>query len=434
MEKMEHRERIRKEIIEYFRKKEKKEFVPGKHKVQYTGPIYDEREAVAFIDSFLDGWFGVGKKSFEFEDRLTEYIGTKSGVLTNSGSSANLLAVSALKSKQFPSPLKNGDEIITTATVFPTTVNPIIQNNLKPVFIDVELGTYNARIDAIREAIGKKTKAIFITHTLGNPCEMDALMDLIHDKKLILIEDNCDALGAEYGNKKCGSFGLMSTYSFYVAHHITMGEGGAVLVRDEKLDPLVRSLRDWGRACTCRKCKVIEDPNFQCDLRYQMENYDGRYLYTNLGYNLKPLEFQAAFGLEQFKKLPEFLKSRENNFNELHNEFKKYEDIFILPRSLPKAKPAWFSFPITIRKEAGFERETLIKFLEAKNIESRFLFAGNILKHPAYKNIPHRQVGNLKNSDCVMHNSFFLGVYPGLDKQKMDYIKKSMEEFISKFG
>ncbi len=434
MEKTNYREKIRKLLVEYMRNKEQEKFVPEKHKVQYTGPTYDEKEVVAFVDSFLDGWFGVGKKSYEFENRLRDYIRAGSGILTNSGSSANLLAVSALKSKQFPSPLKDGDEVITTATSFPTTVNPIIQNNLKLVFTDVELGTYNANIDMIKEAISQKTRAIFITHTLGNPYEMDALMDLVHDKKLILIEDNCDALGAEYNGKKCGSFGLMSTYSFYVAHHITMGEGGAVLVRDKELDPLIRSLRDWGRACTCRKCKVIEDPNFQCKLRYQMEKYDGRYLYVNMGYNLKPLEFQAAFGLEQFKKLPKFLEAREKNFKELYNEFKKYEDIFILPESLPKAKPAWFSFPITIRKEANFEREKLIKFLEKKNIESRFLFAGNILNHPAYKNISHRKIGNLKNSDYVMYNSLFLGVYPGLNKEKMKHIKESMNEFITKFG
>lgn len=432
MDKTKYRQEIREKLIKYIGSKRKEKFIPGKHKVQYTGPIYDGKEVVAFVDSFLDGWFGVGKKSFEFENKLTKYIGANSGVLTNSGSSANLLAVSALKSKQFPAPLKNGDEIITAATTFPTTVNPIIQNNLKPVFIDAELGTYNATIDMVREAINKKTRAIFITHTLGNPYEMDALMDLMHDKKLILLEDNCDALGAEYGGKKCGSFGLMSTFSFYVAHHITMGEGGAVLLRDSKLDPIIRSLRDWGRACTCKKCKVIENPNFQCDLRYQLEKYDGRYLYTNIGYNLKPLEFQAAFGLEQLKKLPNFLKAREKNFKELHKEFKKYEDLFILPKSLPKAKPAWFSFPITIRKDAGFERESLIKFLEAKNIESRFLFAGNILRHPGYKNINYRISGRLVNSDFIMYNSLFLGVYPGMNKDKIEYIKESMDEFVSK--
>ena len=427
------------ELIREFEviKSGKLQFVPGVTKVQYSGPSFDYRELTALVDAILDGWFGVGKKANLFEERLCKLIGQNFGILTNSGSSANLLAISALKSHRFKKRFIDGDEVIVPATAFPTTVNPVIQNNLKPVFVDVEIGTYNIDVDQIEESISPKTRAIFLLHNFGNPCKMKRVMEIADENNLLVIEDNCDALGAKYGGQYTGSFGIMSTCSFYVAHHITMGEGGIVLSRDENLAVILRSLRDWGRSCTCPVCVVVRDPNARCSKRFEQlyeslpEGYDSRYVYEEIGYNLKPLEFQAAMGLVQLEKMFDFVAKRNNNFAKLYEFFNRHEDFFVLPVWDADAQPSWFAFPITLQENAPFSRQDLIKWYEKCNIETRLLFSGNLVRHPAYKDIPMRVVGDLKNADRIMTDSFFLGVYPGIDAQRMNFVLEKTDEFLA---
>jgi CDP-6-deoxy-D-xylo-4-hexulose-3-dehydrase len=420
-------------------KSSKRQFSPGVTKIQYSGPSSDDKEIVALVDAILDGWFGVGKRANLFEERFSRLIGKNFGILTNSGSSANLLATSALRSRRFEKRLVAHDEIIVPATAFPTTVNPIIQNSLKPVFVDVELGTYNIDVDQLDKSISPKTRAIFILHNLGNPCQMKRIMEIANKHDLCVIEDNCDALGAKYNGRYTGSFGIMSTCSFYVAHHITMGEGGIVLADDEKLATILRSLRDWGRSCTCPVCVVVHNPNARCSKRFDKKfrslpnGYDGRYAYEEIGYNLKPLEFQAAMGLVQLEKLPGFIAKRNENFAKLYDFFKKYEDFFILPVWEAEAQPSWFAFPLTLQEGAPFDRQDIIRWYEKCNIETRLLFAGNLIRHPAYQSIPIRVVGDLRNANKIMNDSFFLGVYPGIDKEKMKFILEKTEEFLTNF-
>jgi CDP-6-deoxy-D-xylo-4-hexulose-3-dehydrase len=426
------------ELIREFQaiKNKERQFIPGVTKIQYSGPSFDDKELVALTDAILDGWFGVGKRANLFEEQFSKLIGQDFGILTNSGSSANLLAISALKSRQCEKRLVGGDEVIVPATAFPTTVNPIIQNNLRPVFVDVEVGKYNIDVDQLEKSISPKTRAIFLIHNLGNPCQMKRIMEIADKHNLLVIEDNCDALGAKYDDKYTGSFGIMSTCSFYVAHHITMGEGGIVLADNEKLATILRSLRDWGRSCTCPVCVVVRDPNAQCSKRFKRQlkflpnGYDGRYLYEEIGYNLKPLEFQAAMGLVQLEKLSGFIAKRNANFAKLYEFFKKYEDFFILPIWEAEAQPSWFAFPLTLQERAPFNRQDIIKWYEKCNIETRLLFAGNLILHPAYESIPMRVVGDLKNANKIMNDSFFLGVYPGIDEEKMKFILEKTEEFL----
>jgi CDP-6-deoxy-D-xylo-4-hexulose-3-dehydrase len=435
-------ETTRKKIHELIRefeatKRKERQFIPGMTKIQYSGPSFDDKELVALMDAILDGWFGVGKKANLFEEKFSELIGQNFGVLTNSGSSANLLAISALRSRRFEKRLMPGDEVIVPATAFPTTVNPIIQNNLKPVFVDVEIGTYNIDVYQLEKSISPKTHAVLLLHNLGNPCQMKRILEIAEKHNLYVIEDNCDALGAKYDGKYTGSFGLMSTCSFYVAHHITMGEGGIVLTDGEQLAVILRSLRDWGRSCTCPVCVVARTPNAQCSKRFKQQfkslpnGYDSRYVYEEIGYNLKPLEFQAAMGLVQLKRLSEFIVKRYENFAKLYEFFKKHEDFFILPVWEAEAQPSWFAFPLTLQEGAPFNRQDIIKWYEKCNIETRLLFAGNIIRHPAYEGIPLRVVGNLKNADKIMKDSFFLGVYPGIDEEKMNFVIKKTEEFLT---
>ncbi|MCK4521215.1 MAG: lipopolysaccharide biosynthesis protein RfbH [Nanoarchaeota archaeon] len=431
------RESIKNSVMGLFRlKKQKDVFVKGSSRVQYAGAVFDDKESWAFINSFLDGWFGTGKKAELFENMLAEFIGMKHGMVTNSGSSANLLAISALKSKQFESKLNDGDEIIVCANSFPTTVNPLIQNNFKPVFVDCELGTYNPSIESIKEAISSKTKAIFIVHTLGNPNDMVALKEIAEDKKILLIEDACDALGSSFKGKRCGSFGIMSTYSFYPAHHITMGEGGAVLSNSLNMDRILRSLRDWGRACYCKHNE--KKSNGACGRRFDFKfknlpyGYDHKYVYSHIGYNLKPLEFQCAFGIEQFKKLPQFIEQRKRNFDIMQSFFKKYEDLFVLPKSIPDAEPCWFAYPLTIKEGSPFKRLDIIKYLEKNLIQTRLLFSGNVLRQPAYEGINHRVSGNLKNSDIVTERTFFIGIYPTINKERISYMQEVLTKFLEK--
>jgi len=412
-------------------------FRAGKDIIQYAGSTFDAKEINAALDVLLDGWFGLSNKATEFENNLAKYVEMKNGIVVNSGSSANLLAITALKSLKLNKRLQNGDEIITQVSGFPTTINPIVQNNLVPVFVDVELGSYNIDIKKIEPAISKKTKAIFIVHTLGNPVDMKPILEIAKKHNLFVIEDCCDALGSEIYNKKVGSFGDISTFSFYPAHHITMGEGGAVLSSNSTIARIIRSLRDWGRDCFCAG-ETSMNKNGACGNRFDKwlpdldEIIDHKYVYSEIGYNLKPLELQCAMGLQQLRKLSDFIEKRNNNFMQYYKFFKNYEKFFILPKWHKKASPSWFAFPLSVRKDAPFKRFDLVDFLENHKIQTRNLFAGNILLHPAYKHINYRQVGNFNNSDFVTTNTFFLGVYPGINEKKMDYILAIIRKFFAK--
>jgi len=432
---------IRNEILEkvkelYKLRAERKNFIPGETKVNYAGRVFDENEMVAVVDSVLDFWLTLGPKGREFCDSFSRYLGIKHCLVTNSGSSSNLIAVSALCSKSIKNPMKPGDEVITTAMAFPTTLNPIIQNGLMPVFVDIEEDTYNIDASKIEEAISSKTRAIVFAHTLGNPAEMDKIMDIARRHNLYVVEDTCDALDSIYNGKPCGTFGDFSTFSFYAAHHITMGEGGALCTNSKELYRAALSIRDWGKACFCQtgEASVNGACGHRFDFKYEglPDGYDHKYVFSNIGYNLKPLDMQCAMGTQQLKKLPEFSKARKNNFKRLYECFKKYEDVFVLPRSLPKAEPSWFAIPITIRKTAGFSKKDFVTYLEAKLIETRMLFAGNILKQPGYADINYRILGDLKYTDGVLYRTFFLGVYPGITEEKLVYMIKSIESFFEK--
>lgn len=433
------RKKIFSEIKKYYLVEHKqKKFVPGKTKVHFAGRVYDEKEMTAMTDAVLDFWLTLGKYGQEFEKKFSAIIGAKHTLLANSGSSANLLAVSSLMSPQMNDPLKPGGEVITPSSTFPTTLNPIIQNNLTPVFVDVELGTYNIDAERLGEALTEKTRLIVLPHTLGNPNEMDAVMDVARDHSLYVIEDACDALGSKYDGRMLGSIGDMGTFSFYPAHHITMGEGGAVTTSDSQLSLILKSLRDWGRACVCPVCTLTEDPDSRCPLRFQFksenlpEDYDRKYVYTNIGYNLKPTDIQAAMGVEQLKKLSGFTKKRKENFKILYGEFSRFEDYFILPKALPKSDPSWFAFPLTVKENPRFKRKDIVSWLEKNNIETRMLFAGNIVKHPGYRHVKYRVSGDLKNSDTILRNTFFIGVYPGLDRERLNYVIEKTREFMKK--
>lgn len=423
----------------------KETFQSGKDLVRYAGAVYDHEEIENMVNAILDGWFGVGKYTRRFESELSKFLGVKRAAMTNSGSSANLLAVSALFSEQLDGGvrLKPGDEVITPASTFPTTLNPILQTGLTPVFLDVDVGTYNIDTNRLGLALSDKTKAILVPHTLGNPNEMDALVDFVEEHELFLIEDACDGLGSKYDGKYVGSFGIFGTFSFYPAHQITTGEGGAIVTIDEKMAKIVFSLRDWGRSCVMPECRPLRCPDKGCpkSARYDRavasdglpEDYDKRYSYTNIGYNMQPTEIQAAMGLAQLKKLPDFIEKRKRNFKILYDEFAGYEDYFFLPEALPKSDPCWFAFPLTIRDEAPFKRKDVVRWFTKHRIEVKMLFAGNILKHPAYRNIRCRIAQKLTNSDRILRSSFFLGVYPGITEEKMNYMISVLEEFMRKY-
>ncbi|HEX2960034.1 MAG TPA: lipopolysaccharide biosynthesis protein RfbH [Chitinispirillaceae bacterium] len=410
----------------------KKEFIPGETPVRYAGRVFDEKEMMSLVDSCLDFWLTAGRFAEEFESELAAFLDLEYAMLVNSGSSANLCAFSALTSHLLGDKrLKPGDEVISIAAGFPTTVNPIIQNGMVPVFVDVDLATYNINIDQLRKAISPKTRAIFLAHTLGNPYNLDAIMELVEKHDLWLVEDCCDALGSLYKNKRLGTFGHVASFSFYPAHHITMGEGGAVATNDELIARAVKSIRDWGRDCYCNGGE-----NNTCGKRFTGKygdlpaGYDHKYVYSHIGYNLKVTEMQAAIGVEQLKKLPEFCDKRRNNFKLWTEGFKKWEDKFILPIATEGADPAWFAFPVTVRENAGFTRTELTNYLDANKIETRNLFAGNMLKQPAYLDIQKRVSSELGNTDLIMNNTFFLGTFPGLTKEQVDYTIQTVEKFI----
>lgn len=419
-------------VAEYYTEKHKpKPFIPGETYIQYAGRVYDEKEMISLVDSTLDFWLTAGRFTKQFEEEFSRFLGVKHCILTNSGSSANLLAISALTSPKLGERrLKKGDEVITTACAFPTTVNPIIQNNLIPVFMDIDVGTYNIQTDKIEGAISKKTKAIFLAHTLGNPFNLDKIQDICRKYNLWLIEDNCDALGSKYDEKYTGTFGHIATFSFYPAHHITMGEGGALVTNDSKLKRSIVSFRDWGRDCWCEPgCDNTCGKRFSWQLGSLTFGYDHKYIYSHIGYNLKITDMQAAIGVEQLKKLTLFIKARKNNFKLLYEGFKKFDKYFILPEVESKADPSWFGFLLTVRKDAGFTRDDILKYLENNKIATRMLFAGNIIRHPSFENVKYRIYRNLVNTDFIMNNTFWIGVYPGFTEKIINYILEKIDKF-----
>ena len=410
-------------------------FIPGVSSVPYAGRVYDEKEIIALVDASLDFWLTTGRYAEQFERELAEFLGMKFCLLTNSGSSANLLAVSALTSPKLGEKrLKPGDEVITTACGFPTTLNPIIQNNLTPVFVDIEPKTYNIRVDQIETAISKRAKAIIIPHTLGNPADLHQISKLVKKHDLWFIEDNCDALGSRYQGKYTGTFGHISTCSFYPAHHITMGEGGAVLTNDPLLKKIIMSFRDWGRDCWCEPgCDNSCGKRFGWSTGKLPRGYDHKYIYSHIGYNLKVTDMQAAIGVAQLQKLPVFIEQRKKNFSKIFRALEKYSAYVVLPVALKDADPCWFGFPVLVREDAPFSRLDIVSYLEDHKIATRMLFGGNLLKQPAYEGIHHRVSGSLENTDDVMNNLFWVGVYPGLTPDMLDYMIAMFDRFFKKF-
>ena len=410
----------------------KKKFNPGSDVVPVSGKVLDSSDFVHLVDAALDGWFTSGRYTKAFEKGLAEFVGARSALFVNSGSSANLCALSALTSKKLGErALKPGDEVLTVAMGFPTTVNPIIQNGLKPVVVDVDLDTLDVNVEMLKEAVSDKTKAIMIAHTLGNPFNVDAILELCKKHNLWLVEDSCDALGSTYDGKKTGSFGDTASVSFYPAHHITTGEGGAVFVKSPLVKRQVESFRDWGRDCYCDTgCDNTCQKRFEWQLGDLPKGYDHKYIYSHIGYNLKATDMQAALGLSQLAKLEDFIEKRKFNFNYLKENLKGIEGLnFTTPTE--KSDPAWFGFPITLDPSHPIDREDLLRFLDSRKIGTRLLFAGNILKQPAYKDIEFRVVGDLTNTDIIMRRSFWVGVYPGLTKPMLDYVIESISEFMS---
>jgi CDP-6-deoxy-D-xylo-4-hexulose-3-dehydrase len=410
-----------------------KPFVAGESAVPVAGKVYDHTDMVSLVDSSLDFWLTTGRFNTAFEARLGQFLGIRKGVQTvNSGSSANLVALTGLTSHiHGDRALQPGDEVITCATGFPTTVNPSLQNNLVPVFLDVDLPTYNMDVSKLEEAISPKTKAIMLAHTLGNPFDLSAVMAVAEKHNLWVVEDCCDALGATYDNKLVGTFGDVGTLSFYPAHHITMGEGGAVFTRDPAVRRAMESVRDWGRDCWCEPgmdntCKRRFDWQLG-DLPY---GYDHKYTYSHLGYNLKITDMQAAVGLAQMDHLESFIKARRDNFKYIWAGLKHLEEFLILPEATPNSDPSWFGFPLTLRQQ-GQEgtRDALVKMLNDKKIATRLLFGGNLLRQPYMKDRVYRVVGDLKNADVIVDRTFWIGVYPGLTTSHLDYMIETISGF-----
>jgi CDP-6-deoxy-D-xylo-4-hexulose-3-dehydrase len=408
-------------------------FRAGTDLVHYAGRVFDEEELGNLVDSSLDFFLTANRYADRFEAEFSEYLGLSDAVLVNSGSSANLVAVSTLTSPKLGERrLKPGDEVLTLAAGFPTTLAPILQNNLVPVFVDVNLGDYTAIPDRIGSAIGPRTRAIMMPHTLGVPFDLDVVGEVAKRHDLWVIEDNCDALGSRFRGRLTGTFGHLATASFYPAHHITMGEGGGVVTNDERLARIARSIRDWGRDCYC-----AGGENNTCGTRFSQQfgtlphGFDHKYVYSHIGYNLKVTDMQAAIGCAQLKKVDTFIARRRSNFDWLMAALRPYEDRLLLPKATPHAEPSWFGFVITVREKAGFTRADLVRFLELNRVETRPLFAGNLLRHPAFMGIPHRIVGDLTNTDIVTNDTFFIGVYPGLDAPRLEHVASVFARFMS---
>jgi CDP-4-dehydro-6-deoxyglucose reductase, E1 len=408
-------------------------FVPGVSLVPVSGRVFDAADMELLVDSSLDFWLTTGRFAAQFEKAFARYFGLRNATLVNSGSSADLLAITALTSPKLGDRrLQRGDEVITLAAGFPTTVNPIIQNGLVPVFVDVQIPTYNIDTTLLEEALSDRTRAVMIAHTLGNPFDLRSVKEFVDRHNLWLIEDCCDAVGSTYDGRKVGTFGDLATVSFYPAHHITMGEGGCVLTEKPLLKTLVESFRDWGRDCWCEPGKENT-----CGKRFQWElgdlpcGYDHKYTYSHIGYNLKLTDMQAAIGVSQLGKLPEFIERRKANFRALRQGFGDLEEFFILPEATPNSDPSWFGFPIAVRPGAPFTRNQVVQALEQRKIATRLLFAGNLLRQPAYAGIEHRVAGPLVNTDFVMDNVFWIGVYPGITPAMLDYTIEAFRNIAS---
>ena len=413
-----------------------REFAPGESSVPVSGKVIDAADIQAVVESALDGWFTTGRFARDFEKKLARFVGVRSVSLVNSGSSANLVALSCLTSTKLGDRrLRPGDEVITVAAGFPTTVNPILQNNLVPVFVDVTLPTLQIDVSQLERALSDKTRAIMIAHTLGNPFDLDPLMRFAREHKLWVVEDCCDALGSEYNGQKVGTFGDLATLSFYPAHHITMGEGGAVMTNSPQLQVLADSFRDWGRDCWCEPGK-----DNTCGKRFAWQlgtlpcGYDHKYTYSHIGYNLKPTDMQAALGVAQLEKLPGFIAARRYNFDYLRKKLQPCEQQLMLPEATPASNPRWFGFALGVRENARFTRDQLIQELESKKIATRLLFGGNLLRQPAYEESTYRVIGDLPNTDYIMKNVFWIGIYPGLTEPMLDYMADTIHSFLSRMN
>ncbi len=428
-------EKLRKSILEqvcayHLAAFEEKPFIAGESSVPVAGRVFDSTELELLVDASLDFWLTTGRYAAEFERGLAKFLDVRDVILCNSGSSANLLAVSALTSPKLGlERLKPGDEVITVAAGFPTTFNPIVQNNLVPVLLDVELETLNLDVRHLEAAVGPRTRAIILAHTLGNPFNLEVVLDIAKRHDLWVIEDNCDALGATFGGKFTGTFGDLATVSFYPAHHMTMGEGGCVLTNQPRLRTLVESFRDWGRDCWCEPGK-----DNTCGKRFDWQlgelpyGYDHKYTYSHIGYNLKLTDMQAAVGVAQLKKLPAFIAARQHNWRRLRDGLQPLEKYFILPEPTPGSDPSWFGFALTVRPSAPVTRSEVIQRLEHHKIATRLLFGGNLLRQPAYKDVVCRVPGELSNTDLIMQNTFWIGVYPGLTEEMLSYVIRTLTQ------
>jgi CDP-6-deoxy-D-xylo-4-hexulose-3-dehydrase len=405
----------------------KSKFVPGVSTVPVSGKVFDAEDIQYAVDASLDFWLTTGRFAEQFERQFARIMGVRDARLVNSGSSANLIALSALTSSSLGDrALGPGDEVITVAAGFPTTINPAIQNNLIPVFVDVQLDTYDIDVSQLEAAVSDRTRAVMIAHTLGNPFDLDMVTAFCEKHDLWLIEDCCDAVGATYKGQGVGTFGDISTASFYPAHHITMGEGGAVMTQKPALAKLIESFRDWGRDCWCAPGK-----DNTCGKRFEWQlgelpcGYDHKYIYSHIGYNLKLSDMQAAVGVSQLKKLPGFIAARRSNFKRLYDGLTDLQEFFSLPQATPGSDPSWFGFPIAVKPEGGLKRDQIVQALDHRKIGTRLLFGGNLLRQPAYLNSKYRKIGELSNTDYVMNNVFWIGVYPGLTEDMIDYIVDS---------
>ncbi|MDH5506966.1 MAG: lipopolysaccharide biosynthesis protein RfbH [Anaerolineae bacterium] len=400
------------------------EFVPGESPVRVSGRVFDAEDVVSLVDSGLDFWLTTGRFAKQLESDLEAFLKVRHAVLCNSGSSANLLALTALTSPKLKErQLRPGDEVLTVAAGFPTTINPIIQNGLRPVLLDIDLKTHNVDVSQLEEAVTPRTKAIMMAHSLGNPFDLGAVMELVKRHNLWFVEDNCDALGTKYDGKLTGSFGDVSTVSFYPAHHITTGEGGAVFTQKPAMMKLLESFRDWGRDCWC-----LTGESNTCGKRFDWQlgelpqGYDHKYTYSHIGYNLKMTDMQAAVGVSQMEKLPGFIEARRRNWQRLYDGLKPLEEFFWLPEATAKSEPSWFGFLLSVREGAPFSRADIMPYLNARKVDTRLLFGGNIAKQPGYADVDFRVVGNLANTDHAMEHSFWIGVYPGLSEAHIDYM------------